>query len=116
MGHVDKLIAKKALEGWQLASVTRINTCAPLRFTSGRLTYNSNDSGVTFNNITAMEVQSLMKIRKTSQIANGVAQGVVYYLPQTLIDNTLAAFDVGGRTLATLDRNAPYIGPANTPG
>jgi hypothetical protein len=116
LGNVNQVVLKKALEGWQLASVTRINTGSPLRFTSGRSTYNSNDSGVTFNNITPKEVQDLMKIRKTSQINNGVAQGVVYYLPQSLIDNTLAAFEVGGKTLANLDRNAPYIGPANTPG
>ena len=39
-----------------------------------------------------------------------------YYLPQSLIDNTNAAFEVNGKTLANLDRNAPYIGPADQPG
>jgi hypothetical protein len=114
--NLNQVVVRKAIEGWQLASVGRVSTGAPLRFTSGRATYNSNDSGVTFNNITAKEVQDLMQIRKTTQVNNGVFQGVVYYLPQSLIDNTLAAFETGGRTLAQLDRNAPYIGPANTAG
>jgi len=41
---------------------------------------------------------------------------VVYYLPDALVNNTLAAFEVGGKTLANLDPSQPYIGPANTPG
>ena len=40
----------------------------------------------------------------------------MYYLPQSLLDNTNAAFEVNGKTLANLDRNAPYIGPADQPG
>ena len=48
--------------------------------------------------------------------ASSPAIGVVYYLPQSLIDNTNAAFEVNGKTLANLDRNAPYIGPADQPG
>ena len=116
LGHVGNPIARKALEGWEIASVARINTGAPVRFTSGRLTYNQNDSGVVLHNITASQLQSEMQIRKTTQVSNGVPQGVVYFLPQSLIDNTLAAFEVGGKTLANLDPNQPYIGPANTPG
>src|SRR5260370_32392665 len=42
--------------------------------------------------------------------------GGVFYLPQALVDNTNAAFEVNGKTLANLDRNAPYIGPADQPG
>jgi hypothetical protein len=41
---------------------------------------------------------------------------VVYWLPQNIIDNTLAAFEVGGKTLADLKPNEPYIGPPTTPG
>src|SRR6185503_7707542 len=51
--------------------------------------------------------------RKTTA-ANGL--GVIYFLPQDLIENTLAAFEVGGRTLAQLDRSKPYIGPQTEPG
>jgi hypothetical protein len=39
--------------------------------------------------------------------------GTVYYLPQSLIQNTLAAFKLG---TGTLNPNAPYIGPATTAG
>src|SRR5262249_4207542 len=41
---------------------------------------------------------------------------VVYYLPQDLIDNSLAAWEVGGKTLKDLDPNKPYIGPVFEPG
>jgi hypothetical protein len=35
----------------------------------------------------------------------------VYYLPQSLIDNSMAAFQAGNKTLADLDPSKPYIGP-----
>jgi hypothetical protein len=108
---------KKTLEGWQFAGVTRIQSGTPTRILSGRLTYNNRDSGVVLYNMTQEQLQEMMKIRKTS-VCNtaGVCQGVVYWLPQDVIDNTLAAFEVGGKTLANLDRSKPYIGPPTTPG
>jgi len=42
--------------------------------------------------------------------------GAVYYFPDALVANTNAAFEVNGKTLANLDRNAPCIGPAEQPG
>jgi hypothetical protein len=116
LGHARNVVARKALEGWQLASVTRIQTGAPVRFTSGRATYNQNDAGVILNGLTDRELQEMVQIRKVTQLNAGVPQGAVYYLPQSLIDNSLAAFETGGRTLAQLDRTKPYIGPANVPG
>ena len=116
LGHLGNPVARKALEGWEVASVTRIQSGAPVRFTSGRMTFNQNDSGVVLHSITAGQLQDMMQIRKVTQLSNGVPQGAVYFLPQSLIDNTLAAFEVGGKTLANLDPNQPYIGPANTPG
>jgi hypothetical protein len=54
-----------------------------------------------------------MGLNFTSAIqANGVATGTAYYLPQSLVQNTLAAFAISG----TLDPAAPYIGPCNTAG
>ena len=48
----------------------------------------------------------MMSIRKTT---NAQGLGIVSYLPQSLIDNSLAAFDLlPGKTL---DPNQPYIGP-----
>jgi hypothetical protein len=117
-GHSGSPIVRKALEGWQLASVTRLQSGSPIRLTSGRLTMNQNDSGVILHNLTVSQLQDMMKIRKVTlaATANSGPIGAVYYLPQTLLDNTNAAFEVNGKTLANLDKNAPYIGPADQPG
>ncbi|HEY2016354.1 MAG TPA: hypothetical protein VGH38_22775, partial [Bryobacteraceae bacterium] len=80
---------------------------------SARMTFNQNESGVVLHNITASQLQGMMSIRK---ITNAQGLGQVDFLPQSLIDNTLAAFETGGKTLANLDPNAPYIGPASTAG
>jgi len=106
------------LGGWQMGGVARIQSGSPTRLTSGRLTFNNRESGVVLYNMTQQQLQDLVKIRKTSvcNATTGVCQGVVYWLPQDIIDNTLAAFEVGGKTLANLDPSAPYIGPPTTPG
>ena len=65
------------------------------------------------HNITASQLQSEMGIYKTSNVSsNGAVTGTAWYLPQSLVQNTLAAFAISG----TLDPNAPYIGPAQTAG
>jgi hypothetical protein len=112
-GHIANPIGRKALEGWEIASVMRIQTGSPIKLNSGRATFNQNDSGVILHNMSMSQLQSEMSIYKTT---NSQGQGIVSYLPQPLIDNTLAAFELGGKTLANLDPNAPYIGPANVPG
>lgn len=102
---------RKALEGWQISGVMRIQSGSPSLLRSARysVNYNANtanaaDAGVVLRNMTAGDLQSAMSIRK-----NG--NQTVTYLPQNLIDNTNAAFEVNGRTLANLDQNAPYIAP-----
>ncbi len=99
----------KVLEGWQIGGVARIQSGTSLLLTSGRATLNSQDSGVVLHNITRRQLQKLIQIRKAPN-------GLVYWLPQNLIDNSLAAFEVGGKTLADLKPNEPYIGPPTTPG
>ena len=113
LGNVHNPVGRKLLEGWELASVGRIQSGSPIKLNSGRTTFNQNESGVILHNITASQLQGMMSIRKTT---NSQGLGIVSYLPQTLIDNTLAAFETGGKTLANLDPNAPYIGPANVAG
>ncbi len=117
-GHVSNPIARKALEGWQLASVTRLQSGSPIRLTSGRLTQNQNDSGVILHNLTVSQLQDMMAIRKVTlaATANSGPLGAVFYLPQALLDNSNAAFEVNGKTLANLNPSAPYIGPADQPG
>jgi hypothetical protein len=51
----------------------------------------------------------MVNIRKTTGTDG---KGIVYFLPQSLINNSLAAFNQGGFTPAQVDPNAPYIGPA----
>jgi hypothetical protein len=105
---------KKTLEGWQFSGVARIQSGAPTRILSNRLTFNNRDSGVVLHNMTQKQLQEMVKIRKTSVCnAAGVCQGVVYWLPQDVIDNTLAAFELSS---TPLDRSKPYIGPPTTPG
>jgi hypothetical protein len=110
-------VARKVLEGWQLASVGRWQTGSPIRLTRGRMTVNQNDSGVILHNMTMSQLQGMMSIRKVTLPATATSGpiGAVEYLPQSLIDNTNAAFEVNGKTLANLNANAPYIGPADQP-
>src|SRR5262249_61483315 len=83
---------------------------------SGRNTFNQNESGVELHNISTAQLQDLLQIRKTTVCSGGSCRGVVFYLPDSIINNSLAAFEQGGKTLADLDPNAPYIGPPTTPG
>jgi hypothetical protein len=99
----------KALEGWQIGGVARIQSGTSNLITSGRATLNSQDSGFYLRNITRRELQKLVKIRKADN-------RIIYWLPQNIIDNTLAAFETGGKTLADLKPNEPYLGPANVAG
>jgi hypothetical protein len=104
----------KIVEGWQISGVGRLQSGSAVQLNSGRLTFNQNDSGVVLHNLTGSQLHSMMSIYKTSQInSNGAVTGTVWYLPQSLVQNTLAAFQLG---TAALDPNAPYIGPCTSAG
>src|SRR5271157_623900 len=103
----------KVVGGWEIAGVGRLQSGTPINITSGRDTFNQNDGGVVLNNLTAKQLQNDMGLNFTSAIqANGVATGTAYYLPQSLVQNTLAAFGISG----TFNPSAPYIGPCTTAG
>ena len=103
-------VLRKAAEGWQIAGISRIQSGTPSELMSGRLTFNyvnsTTDAGVVLHNITTSQLQSMMSIDK-------LGNGIVNYLPQSLITNTLAAFQLIN---TPLDPSQPYIGPASTPG
>lgn len=109
-------VVSKVLEGWQWGGVARIQSGTPNLLTSGRLTFSNRESGIVLYNINAKQLQKMMDVRKETVCTNGKCQGVVYYLPQSFINNTLAAFETGNKTLADLDKNAPYLGPPTEAG
>jgi hypothetical protein len=104
-GHT---VLRKIAEGWQIALVDRNQSGTPSQITSGRYGMNQNDPGVVLNNITAKQLQSMMSIRKTT---GSSGTGLVYYLPQSFVNNSQAAFEVNGQTLSNLSTSAPYVGP-----
>jgi hypothetical protein len=113
LNAVANPILREAVEGWQVSGIARIQSGTPSELLSGRQTFNNFalggttiDGGVVLHNLTTSQLQGMMSIQKTGN-------GIVDYLPQSLINNSLAAFQLVPQAL---DPNAPYIGPATTPG
>jgi len=106
LGSVGNPVLRKAVEGWQISGILRLQTGTPSQLLSGRQTFNTTEGGVVLHNLTTSQLQNMMSIQKQGN-------GIVNYLPQSLINNTLAAFNLIPQAV---DPNAPYIGPANTPG
>ena len=120
-GSSNKVI-KKALEGWEMAGVVRLQSGLPIGL-NGFDTVNGSNSGVVLHNITLKQLQGEVGIIKTQNPVSGIPQ--VYYLPPpvaptgltsanntNLIDNTYAAFGSNNLTPAQVNPSAPYIGPA----
>ena len=113
LGSVSNPVAKKVMEGWQLAGNIRIQTGTPFFLTpptgtAGFGTFNQYSDGVVYHNLTQNDLQSLVGSYKST---DATGKGQVTYLPDNIIANTKAAF-AQGATPATLDPNAKYIGPA----
>jgi len=108
-------IISRIVGGWQFGGVARIQSGPSMLFSSGRLTFNQNDAGVVLHNISNKQLQDLIKIRKTT-VCDPNCHGVVFWLPNSFIQNTLAAFELGGKTVKDLDVNAPYLGPPTDAG
>jgi hypothetical protein len=102
----------KVIGGWQLSGISRIQSGSTFQLTSARATINTQEAGITLNNITLDQLQSMMQIRKTT---GSDGKGIVSWLPDSIINNTNAAFETNGKTWANLDPNAPYIGPQLVP-
>lgn len=106
LGHLQNAAGKLLLADWTFDGVARVQSGVPEELGSGTAfaTFNNNDPGVVLHNITASQLQMEMR----PYIVGTDPSAVVYYLPQSLIANTLAAYGVGG---GTLNAGAPYIGP-----
>ena len=106
--RTDIPVLKQIVSNWQIGGVTRIQSGSATLLTSGgRATVNQHDAGVVLHNITQKEFQDLVEIRKDPS-------GIVYWLPQSFIDNTISAF--ASQTGQPTNPSAPYIGPPTTPG
>ncbi len=105
-------IVKKALEGWEIVGIDRNQSGTPGQLTASRTGMNQSDTGVVLNNISAKQLQSQMSVYKTTG-SNGIGQ--VFFLPQTFITNTKAAFEASGLNWSNLNYSAPYIGPQLAP-
>jgi hypothetical protein len=55
-------IINGVIGGWNVASITRIQSGRPFKLTSGRSTFNQADSGVILNGITTGQLQSLIQV------------------------------------------------------
>jgi hypothetical protein len=106
LGSLPGPVLRKAAEGWQIAGIARIQSGTPSQLLSGRATFNGSDGGVVLHNLTTGQLQSMMQITK-------LGNGIVEDLPQSLITNTLAAFQLIPQAV---DPSQPYIGPPTTAG
>ncbi len=109
-------LVKKAVQGWEFSGNWRLQSGSPALLRSGRQTFNTAsgqsataDAGIILHGLTAHQLNDMVSIRKDPA-------GIIYYLPQSLVDNSNAAFEVNGKTLANLDPGKPYIGPPATAG
>ena len=116
-------ILKKAVEGWEIAGVARVQSGTPIQIGGGFATVNGNSAGVVLHNITLKQIQNMYNIDKTQNPVSGIPQ--VYFMTPpvaptgltsanntNLIDNSWAAFGTNNLTPAQLNTGAPYIGPA----
>ena len=101
-------LVNKVIGNWQIGGVTRWQSGQSYLMNGGRLTVNQFDAGVVLHGITRQELQKSVNIRKDPS-------GIVYFLPQSLINNTMAAFG-NAPAGVNFDPSAPYIGPPTTPG
>jgi hypothetical protein len=106
-------VLKTILEGWEITGISRIQSGGPYQFTSGRAGMNGSEAGVFLQNMTVPQLQNMVQFRKTTG-SNGIGQ--VFWLPDSLIANTNAAFETNGLSWANVNLSQPFISPQLTPG
>jgi hypothetical protein len=105
-------IVKKALEGWEITGIDRNQSGTPGQLTASRTGMNQSDTGVVLYGMTAKQLQSQMGVYKTTG-SNGVGQ--VFFLPQSFITNSKAAFEASGLNWSNINYSQPYLGPQLAP-
>lgn len=106
-------LLSKILGGWELTGIERTQSGTPSQVTAGRQGMNYVDTGVVLMNMSTAQLQSMMSIRKITA-SNGFGQ--VWYLPQSLVTNSLAAFQATGLSWGNINTSQPYIAPQLAPG
>lgn len=56
----------KAIEGWNLLGIARLQSGRVFRLTSGRQTVNTSDAGVILNGVTVSQLQDMVRVRKVA--------------------------------------------------
>ncbi len=77
-------IVNKAIGGWELLSVQAVQSGRVFLLTSGRATFNQNDSGIVLNGRTVDQLQGLVHIVKPA-VTPGSSTGFVYFIDPSLI-------------------------------
>ena len=106
-------IVKKFTGGWQLTGIVRSQSGNPGQVTAARAGMNNNDTGVVLQNMTTAQLQSQMSVYKTTG-SNGIGQ--VWFLPQSLVTNSNAAFEGNSLSWSNLNATSSYVGPQLAPG
>ena len=67
---------------------------------------NANETGVVLMNMNTAQLQSMMSVYKTTA-SNGIGQ--VWFMPQSLVNNSKTAFEASGLTWNNINTSQPYI-------
>jgi hypothetical protein len=101
-------VLKAIAEGWQLSGIERTQSGSPSQVTSGRTSMNGSEAGVVLMNMNTSQLQSMVSVYKTTG-SNGIGQ--VWFMPQSLVSNSKAAFEASGLNWNNINPTQPYISP-----
>ncbi len=100
--NTGSFFLNKAIEGWELSGIIAVQSGRVYKLTSGRATFNQNDSGVLLKGLNQDQLQSLTGVVKPAGTP-GKSQGFVLFVSPSLIGPD-------GRS------NTTFLAPPTTPG
>ncbi|HEY7497313.1 MAG TPA: carboxypeptidase-like regulatory domain-containing protein [Vicinamibacterales bacterium] len=83
--NIDNDILDQAFGGWSASAIVKVQTGRPFLLTSGRQTFNQQDSGVILNGITVADLQKMVKVSTPPANDSRFPVGNVLYLDPRLI-------------------------------